>query len=85
LAGFDLYSVNWWPIVDKIYKLEDVDDVFNELSEKFNLNQPLKLEATKINKGVQTQKDYKSLLSEEEIKMIETMYAREIKLLGYKF
>ena len=85
MVGYDLYSINGWPVVDKIYKLEDLDVALADLTKRFELNEPLVMEKNKVNKGIKNQMEYKDMLTKREIEMINIMYAREIKLLGYEF
>ena len=84
--GFDLYSINGVVAVDKIYKLENMDESLIDLSNRLKLSKTLKLPNYHANKSKRKDKrNYKEILSEEEKSLIKIMYAREIKLLGYNF
>lgn len=86
VRGFSLYSKNAVPIVDKIYKYEELDAALKDLSEKLNLETPIEMPKKKL-KG-DTRKDkkhYSEVLTKEEADWISMMFAREIKLLNYKF
>ena len=85
MVGYDLYSINGWPVVDKIYKLENLNAALADLTKRFELKEPLVIEEAKVNKGIKNQADYKDMLTKTEIEMINIMYAREIKMLGYEF
>lgn len=84
--GFDLYSINGVVAVDKVYKFEELKESLQDISKKLNLKQPISLPEKKANSRTRSDKrHYSEILSDEESRMIKTMYAREIDLLNYKY
>lgn len=86
IRGYDLYSYNYLPAVDKVYKMEEMDEALVDISSRLGLQQPLELPKYKAKGGIRKDKrHYRDILTEEEKEMISLIYAREIKLLNYKY
>lgn len=84
-VSFEMYSINGWPVVDKIYKLEELDEALIHISKRLNLDAHIRMPNVKVNVGIKKGKNYKDMLNAEEIEMISKMYAREIAFMGYEF
>lgn len=86
VRGYDLYSINNLPAVDKVYKMEEMDAALADISKKLGLDKPLELPKYKAKGGVRKDKrHYSEILTDEEKEMISLICAREIKLLGYEY
>ena len=83
IKGFNVYSINGIPAVDKVFKYEEINKAFEFLSAKFDLSTTLDINNIKAksfkNKHIRPFK-----VSKEMHERISLFYAREIKLLGYK-
>jgi len=86
IKGYDMYSINGLVAVDKIYKMEKLEDALKDISVQLNLEKQLKLPEFKAKGNYRKEKkSYKELLSLKEKELIEIMFAREIRLLNYTF
>lgn len=86
VKGFELYTENLIPIVDKVYKFEELDKAILDLNNRFNLNGNLVLPTTKAKGNIRTDKrSYKDILQKEEVIWISKIFAREISFFDYKF
>lgn len=86
IKGFDLYSINKILAVDDVFKYEQLNESLKKISEKLNLNKPLKPDSYKAKSHYrENNKHYSELLNEEDKRKIELAFAREIKLHNYFF
>lgn len=86
LKGFELYTFNSIPIVDKIYKYEELDQAILDLNEIFDLKGELSLPAKRAKGHFRKDKrSYKDILKSEEVEWISKIFAREISFFNYKF
>ncbi len=86
LKPFELYTIHNTVAVDRIFRYEKMDAALEELSEILALPEQLKLPAYKAKSGVRKDKrNYREILTVEERALIEVIFAREIRLLGYQF
>lgn len=86
LSGFDIYSINGFVAVNQIFKYEELEQSLRKINLKLKLDYPLVLPSYKA-KG-QSRKDcrhYTEILSLEDKSKIEISFAREMRLLGYRF
>ncbi len=86
VKGFELYTNNSIPIVDKIYKYEELDQAILDLNNRFNLNGKLSLPDKKAKGNLRKDKrNYKDILKSKEVEWISKIYAREISFFKYEF
>ncbi len=86
IQGFDLYSVNKIVAVDDIFKYEEMEQAFDIISHKLNLPTPLRIPNYKAKSTYrENRKHYSKVLTKEDKRIIEIMFAREIYLMGYQF
>lgn len=85
-TGFDLYSEHSMPIVDKVYKYENMKEALSDITVNLGLNKPLQL-PKKRTKGTnrKDKRHYREILNEEEKSLISHIYAREIAYWNYEF
>jgi len=86
ISDFEIYSYNGIPVVDEIFRYEDLEDSLKKLTEKFGFEKPLQMPKKKA-KGEtrKNRKPYQELISEKTRELIGIAAAREIKLLNYQF
>jgi hypothetical protein len=86
IRGMDIYSINSIPVVDKIYKYEEMDAALQDISNRLNLSELLKLPEVRAKGNVRMdERHYREVLSPEEVDLIRKVYAREIAWMGYEF
>ncbi len=85
IRSFDLYSIHGIVAVDKLYKFEEMDAALSDISKQLNLSEPLQLPQYKAKAGIRKVRDYKEILDEDSIRLIEIAFAREIKYLQYQY
>jgi len=86
VKGFDLYSSGGAPIVNKVYRFEEMDAALEDLSIKLNLAEKISLPAEKLKGHTRkTSKHYSEILSKEEAEMLSKIFAREIAFFDYRF
>lgn len=84
-TSYDIYSIDGVVAVDHIYRYEDLQGMGEDLARRLNLDRPLALPAYKAKSSSRKVADYKELLDPDSVELIKTIYAREIRLLGYTF
>jgi hypothetical protein len=84
-VGFDLYSINGWPVVDRVYLFEEMEHALNDISKRIGLSQPLTLDGIQAKKGKRKSTNLREVYTDQEIEMVRKMYAREIAFFGYDF
>lgn len=84
-TSYEIYSIDGVVAVDKVYKYENLDFVLNDLGEKLQLKEQLKMPKYKAKSTSREVKDYKDILDKESIDLIKIIFAREIELLNYKY
>jgi hypothetical protein len=86
VKGFNLYTINSIPVVDRVYKYEEFNNALSDLSRRLQLSEELKLPAKKAKGNVRKdRRHYREVLSDEGADRIAKIFAREIKLFGYKY
>ena len=86
IKGFDLYTENGVPVVDEIFRYEELDEAIAQLNHRLNPENPIQLPEQRV-KGF-TRKDkrqYRDVLGVYEKEAIEKLFHREIALLNYTF
>ena len=83
-GGYYLYTIDDKIAVDKIYLFENIDKEIRDISKLLGFPEIPKLPRAKS--GYRNDKiHYRDILSEQDKKKIEEMFAEEIGLLGYTF
>lgn len=86
IKGYELYSINGYPVIDKVFKYEELEKSFQIISKDIGLNEELKLPKYRAKGHSRIEKaHYKELLSKKSKELIRLRAAREIELLGYKY
>lgn len=83
IKGYNTYSINGLPVVDKIFKYEDINTAFKYLSEKFQEDFKVDISNVKAKK-IKISNNETIKISNSNLKKVELVFAREIKLLQYK-
>jgi len=86
IRGFELYTIGGIPIVDKIYKYEELEEAINDIQKRLGLQDSINLPNKKAKSSVRKDKrQYSDILGEKEKDYISKIFAREIKYLNYSF
>jgi hypothetical protein len=85
MKSFDLYAINKFSAIDKIYRYENFEFFEKDLSKQLRLSKPFKMIGYKAKSGHRQVRNYQDVLDEKAVKMIKLAFAREIELLGYVF
>jgi len=85
MSSYDLYSYGNRPIVDDVFKFEELDDSLTLIAERLRLDQPLEMPGYRAKSGFRERKGYREMLSPWARQEVAKMFAREIALLGYEF
>jgi hypothetical protein len=86
VLGFSLYSINSMPVVDHVFKFEELDKSMQIISERLNLNETIFLPSKKTKGQIRKDKShYSDILTEYEIDWISKVYAREMAFFDYSF
>ncbi len=84
IGGFDIYSVGGIPIVDKVYKFEELSEALKDISEKLGLGETIQMPSYKAKSDVRKdRRHYTEVLSDREQELISKIFAREIKWWEY--
>ena len=84
LHGLNQYSDSSGILVDKVYFYEDLENAMIDISERLGLNEVPKLPRAKTEFRDRS-KTYREMLSEDDKKLIESRFYKEIKLFNYKW
>jgi len=84
---WNLYSAaNDQPVVDKIYKYEEMNEMYNDLNERFGFNiQPEQISNTKLKSNIRKVKDYHDIHTPKTRDMVRRKFNRTIQLLNYEY
>lgn len=82
VSDYDMYSLNGEVAVDYIGRYESLAESISEINRKLNCSIPM---PGSVNSGTREVRDYRSMYSERSHDMVARHFAREIKLLGYRF
>lgn len=85
IIAYDQYAINGLVAVDKIYKYEELEHSLADFSSKIGLDKNLTLPAYKAKSGIRKTAGYQDILTEGDISLIRTAFAREIHLLQYHY
>ena len=86
VKGFDLYSEGQKPVVDKVFKYEEMDKALTEISETLKLPEPIQLPEKKLKSHTRkTTAHYSEVLRKAEADRLSKIFARELVLFDYRF
>lgn len=86
IRSFDVYTIGGIPVVNKIYKLEELEEALEDISIQLKLDEKIKMPVYKAKGNVRKDKrHYSEVLSEEEKETISKIFAREIAWMNYKY
>lgn len=86
IQGYQRYSIDSLVAVDDVFKYEEMEQGLQKISQILDLDIPLKLPDYRAKSMVRpASTDYRDILSDGDRRIIEIVFAREIKLLGYQF
>lgn len=86
ISSFEQLSIGGVLAVDKIFKFENLESALVEITDILGLSEKLTMPSYKAKGGYRIDdRDYKELLTDKEAELISTMFAREIKIMGYQF
>ena len=86
VSGFDLYTIDSIPVVDTVYKYEEMESALADLTAKLKLPKPLTLPNKKAKSGLRKPNTgYKDFLTDYEVEWISKIFAREMKYFDYQF
>jgi hypothetical protein len=90
----DLLPIDWLNYTDRqgvrrvtaMFKYEEMDLMYEELNDRFNLNiTPDQWQNTKLKGDVRKERDYRKLHTTNTIERVANLFENEIKALGYKY
>ncbi len=85
VRGFELYTIDSIPVVDRVYKFEELPEALEDLRTKLNLDSAIELPSKKTKGNVRKDKrPYQEILSDRETDLIAKIFAREIKFFDYE-
>lgn len=83
---FDHYTYGGMPILDKVYRYENLKEAVSEIEEKLQLRFTKDISELKTKSGFRTKKlPYQEVISDHDRSKIELAFAREIKFFNYQF
>ncbi|SHE88478.1 Sulfotransferase family protein [Psychroflexus salarius] len=86
IKGFDQYTIGKNIAVDDIFKFENLDESIMIISDKLNLDNPLKLPPKKLKSQFREKNTHYSKLINQQVKRkIDIIWARELKMMNYDF
>ena len=85
MPSFDLYGIDKFPVVDKIYQYENFDFFEKDFTERLQLDAPFKMLEYKAKSKIRKVKNYREILDDQAVELIKVAFAREIKLLRYEY
>ena len=85
MKSYDLYAINKFSAVDKIYRYEDFEFFEKDLSAQLQLSEPFQMIGYKAKSRHRKVRNYRDVLDEKAVELIKLAFAREIELLGYVF
>jgi hypothetical protein len=83
--SFDTYCIGNKIAVDKVYQYEDLDFFLQDLSQKLELKESLKLPEYRAKSHTRKVKNYKDIFDDKSIQLVKDLFAKEIKHFGYEY
>jgi hypothetical protein len=73
-------------LVDKIYKYEQMEEMYSDLNEKFGFAiSKEQIHGTKLKGDIRKERDYRKLHTTKTIDKVSKLFKKEIELLGYTY
>lgn len=86
VSSFDQYTRDAIPVVDRVYKFEEMEEALTDLTTQLKLPKPLTLPNKKAKSGLRKPNTrYQDFLTDHEIQWISKIFAREMKYFDYQF
>ena len=86
VKGFVLWTINAIPVVDHIYKFEEMHEAFKHISAVLKLDPEMVIPEKKAKSNFRKDKrHYREILTEQEKQWVYKIFAREFAYLDYKF
>jgi len=85
LRSFDLYYTGKLPLVDKVYKYENLPFFEKDISNQINFPEPFQLIKYRAKSKSRKVGNYRNVLDKKSVELIKKAFAREIELFGYEF
>ena len=83
---WNMYSAGDQPVVNKIYKYEEMNEMYHDLNERFGFNiQPEQISNTKLKSNIRQVKDYHDIHTPKTIEVVRRAFDRTIQLLNYEY
>jgi hypothetical protein len=70
--------------IDKVYQYENLEFMMQDLTKRFNLNEPLKLPTYRAKSSTREEEDYRKVLDDKSIKWIQKYYKDIFERFNYK-
>ncbi len=83
--SFDQYAIEGSIAVDHIYQYEELEFMCNDLTNRFHLEEHLKLPQYRAKSKTRKIKNYKDVLDSKSIELISSLFSREIKMMNYTY
>lgn len=86
IRGFELYTIDSIPVVDKIYKYEEISQAIHDINKMLHLNDEIELPNKKLKGNIRkNKKHYREILTDYEIEWLSKIFARELSYFQYKY
>lgn len=86
LHGHKMYCIGSKPVVDAVFKYEEMEESLAEISEQLGLKYPLKLHEYRAKSEFRKdRRHYREFLTESQAAHIADIFARDIELMGYSY
>ncbi|MFT6136949.1 MAG: hypothetical protein ACJARP_000500 [Vicingaceae bacterium] len=80
----DKYMIDGKLAIDKVYQYENLEFMMQDLTKRFNLNEPLKLPTYRAKSSTREEEDYRKVLDDKSIKWIQKYYKDIFERFNYK-
>ncbi|MEO1261267.1 MAG: hypothetical protein AAFZ15_20860 [Bacteroidota bacterium] len=84
-SSYDIYSIDGFVAVDKIYRFENLSFFCEDITKRLQLRNPLQLPAYKAKSLHRKVRNYSDVLDEKSIELIKIIFAREIQIMNYEY
>ena len=85
-TDWNMYANEYGVQVDKVFKYEDMEDMYDTLNDKFGINIPKGLwKYTKVKEGKKDVDHWRDLHTPESIVEVEKKFKNEIEYMGYTY
>lgn len=84
VADYDLYAISGLPVVDRFIRYEFLEEDLKALAAEIGLPREPAVGHIRAKGGVRKREGYREFYDEETRAVMELMFARELKLFGYR-